>query len=410
MKKRLTAMILAALMVLALAACGKDTPAGESSVPESTATADSTTAPTEGESTAAPTDATTAAPTTAKPTDGTKKKPTTTTTANQSKITTSYTGRTVAKTGIHNVLKAYGGGILKKDEYLCAAAYMVNGQIKDTLFEYMICLNSPSNVTYFNHSKSDQQKWIKNYVLRNLDTLEEAVAEVKTALNKPDYKVKVFMTLYELRKSGDFGEVGGKNLDLAVEADRITAYKWFMDEYATQIAAKNYKNIQLIGYYWQEEYIDTKEMTTYQQITDYARSKGYISIISPFFGAPGVDRCNDAKFDLSSMQCNYFSGGSPNAGGFGRLASANLSAIIHNHGIEMELEGLKPEAVTIFKQYMQAGIQYDWIKNYQVWYISNGCPTLKTMATNHDAYIRSAYTEVYRYVKGKLKESDIVFQ
>ena len=56
----------------------------------------------------------------------------------------------------------------------------------------------------------------------------------------------------------NWGELDGKELhpsneDAQGRADRVTIAKWFVDETLKRFSEKDYGNLQLIGFYWQEE-------------------------------------------------------------------------------------------------------------------------------------------------------------
>ena len=123
---------------------------------------------------------------------------------------------------------------------------------------------------------------------------------------------------------------------------RLQMVKYLINMYIREIEKKQFNNIELAGFYWFDEFIVADDLEWYNDITDYIRSKGLLTMISPFYRATGWQLCDEAGFDIHSMQSNYFPNGTIgilNCGPESRLTEN--AALINNGeigGIEMELD------------------------------------------------------------------------
>ena len=92
---------------------------------------------------------------------------------------------------------------------------------------------------------------------RNVDALNTAFAQVKSELgDKSDRKAGVFFTmLYPIHTQTSFGTIDGKNLDFSNNEDRKLAIKWMIDEQLSRYRNGGYDNLDVVGFYWFEEYL-----------------------------------------------------------------------------------------------------------------------------------------------------------
>ena len=92
-----------------------------------------------------------------------------------------------------------------------------------------------------------------------VNALEEAVAAAAQRLGTPPTKRKVVMVLPDpiyFLQYGDtssttvyWGEVNGRKLDFSNYEDRITAYKWYIDQVRARFDAADYQYIELAGFF-----------------------------------------------------------------------------------------------------------------------------------------------------------------
>lgn len=320
--------------------------------------------------------------------------------------------------GVYDVLKTYiGSADLTKEKLLPSAGYMVDGEIQDTMFDSFIFMPSPVHV-YGSVFANQQawQNWIDNKTFasgKNVNALEAAVDDVKTALECNDYKANVFVTLVnpDPDNISNFGDLNGIPMDFTKESDRYEALKWMVDEYIATFNAQNYQHVRLAGFYWFDEYIDVnRDEGLLNQITDYIRSKGYITIFSAYYQAGGYAAWEECGFDLASMQSNYFPSAPtlPNAGGIDRLDFNVALTKAHGMGIELELDNQEKKlGITGLKQTLIKGVQTGFMNGYNLYYFGNGPDAIYFVQQNSDPYFRSLYADTYQFIKGTLMMEDV---
>jgi len=326
-----------------------------------------------------------------------------------------------------HVLKTYiTNNPITEEQFLDSVAYMVDGKITDTLFDAFVFTPTPNYMySYDNcvgvkrpYTKQDWLSFIHNETFlsgKNMDALEKAVASLKSALGLKEYKVKVFLSLlYPNQVVTDFGEVNGKNLNFSNEDDRFEAIKWLIKEQLSVFESRNYQNIEVEGFFWFTEEVECEEdAILIRKITDYLHETKYASMWSPYFNCRGFDGGRilpSLNFDRVTMQANYYPASKtiPNNGDIARLQKNADNTRNFGIGFEMEIGGNQPASVKGFKEYMYAGLQFGFAQGYHVWYLSGGPNQVSSLCRFDECYQRSAYDEMYRYIKGKLKLSDIM--
>jgi len=324
-----------------------------------------------------------------------------------------------------DVLKTYiTDNSITKTQFLACVAYMENGKIKDTFFESFVFTPTPAYMydyisPYGGKRLMKKENWL-SYIYdemlksgKNMDALNEAAETLKEALGLKDYKVKVYLSLlYPVQGVTEFGTVNGKNLNFSKEADRLEGVKWFAQESLKAFNSKKYQNLEVAGFSWFTEEVEmNKDASLIKGVTDYIRSIGYTSIWSPYFHAQGFDKgLTVLGFDKVSMQPNYYpdSPNIPNNGNISRLTQTANYVKSLGIGVELELGSSRAASVKGFKEYMKIGIEQNYMNAYHVWYLNAGPNLVYTLYHSRDPYIRSAYDEMYLFVKRKLKVSDIL--
>ncbi len=312
-----------------------------------------------------------------------------------------------------------------KELFMPCVAYIKDGKIKGRMFDSFLFLPSPNylyNYTKEGHSLKPMQKqdWLSYiYDLEfapglNVNALDEAVGETNKALGEDGYKAGVFLSLFRpVEGVGEFGEVGGKNLNFSSPEDRIAGIKWFIDEQLSEFNKRNFKNIYPAGFYWFHESIDfDRDGEMLRPILDYIRSLGLKSIWAPYFKARGYDRAKENGFDLVAMQGNYFPGNPkfPNAGPLSRLDE--LAEIVKSLGIgvTIELSADNEPGITGVKQYLKYGVERGYMDGYHVYYINSTCKSITGLCHAEDGYFRGLYDNFHDFFKKTLKVGDIVIK
>ncbi len=287
-----------------------------------------------------------------------------------------------------------------------------NGKAKDTLFDGYLFL--PFVAFLYEKSRKkplNKEKW--QYYMdqqfldgKNLDALEEAAAEVADELGMPDLKLKIFFSiLYPVPEQHAFGSVGGKERDFRVLEDRIAALDWLVDEQETRFRAKDYRHLELAGYYWFTEEIDYEDdqlLAMIRSITDRIRGKGLITTWIPYYGASGYDDWRNLGFDMACYQPNYaFRQDIPEQ----RLFDAAKTAKELGMCIELEVGGTARWNVEHTRNYYAAGAVTGFMKEAAHMYYQDGLPGCFHAAyLSKDPFLHSMYDDTYRFIKGTYPE------
>ena len=406
---RVLCAVLAVLMTVGL--CGCDMDVSVATLPQG----DTVTTTGNGDGWDGSGKLTTAATTTTamKPLPTTKKEPYSTTAAvvRDSKYQNDY--------GIYHTLKGYCfGKVYTVQEWLPVVGYVKDGKVVDTMYTSTTIMPSPNHVYWgdFN-TKAEWDSW-RAHTYKNLATLNEAAAAVQEQLDLESYKVKVFLTLVNPKNAADnptyydaWGSLNGVTMDVSNTAHRLQMIKYMVDSYIAEFATKNYTNIEFAGFYWFDESIASADLDWYNDVTDYVRSKGKITMISPFYKATGWTLCDEAGFDLHSMQSNYFPDvpiGSLNSGSAKRLA-ANAALINAGDigGIEVESNAGSKDTLTALKMTLKVGIETGIVNGYHVYYFGGGPRTVYDFCMATDAYRNSCYEQLYKYMHNTLTVAEI---
>lgn len=312
---------------------------------------------------------------------------------------------------------------LTADKFMSTIAYIEGNVVKDTMFD-AAAFTASHNFHYGYGegdsrrplTKADWENMIYNYEFKkgiNADAIEEATAKVKELLKLPDdYKFGLYLDMrYPVTSVTDWGYAYGRNLNLSINQDRIDSLKWLVDESIKVFNSKGYKHVELLGFYYYQESASASDKDFLVPVTDYVRSKGLKTIWAPFYSASGWSNWKEYGFDSATMQSNYFPGspGLPNAGGIGRLSDTAIKTKAYGMGLEIELTGVTKAAVTGFKEYLKNGVISGQMHNVHTYWLESGPPTVKALSESGDAYIRSAYQELYKYIKGALTIDEIRF-
>ena len=323
--------------------------------------------------------------------------------------------------GAKDVLLAYfcheNKSPITKDEFLPHVAYMENGEIKDTLFDGYLFLPYVAFL-YDKYKKRPLKKDKWQYYIDtqyidggNMDALEEAAKEVGEKLGMPDYKVKIYLSiLYPVTEVSEFGEVDGKNLDFSKLEDRKAGLKWLIDEQYRRFLEKNYKHLELKGYYWFTEeinYADDQLLELLKYTTDYVRDMGLITTWIPYFHASGYNDWQNLGFDVVCYQPNYaFNQNVPDI----RLFNAAATAKLHGMCIELEVGGTQPWNIERIKKYYAAGAITRYMQDAAHMYYQDGVPGIYYAAyKSEDPALHSVYDDTYRFIKGTFKPDEIEF-
>lgn len=306
---------------------------------------------------------------------------------------------------------------ISKEVFLPHVAYMENGEIKDTLFDGYLFLPYVAflydRYTKRPLTKENWQHYIDTQFIDgyNMDALEAAAEEVGEKLGIKDFKLSVYFSiLYPVVSVSEFGIVDGKNLDFSKLEDRKAGLKWLIDEQYRRFNEKNYKHLDLKGYYWFTEeinYADNQLLELLRFTTDYVRGMNLITTWIPYFHASGYNDWRNLGFDVVCYQPNYaFNQSVPDERLFNAASTAKLTGMC----IELEVGGTEDWHIERIKKYYAAGAITGYMKDAAHMYYQGGVP-----GVYYDAYksqnpeLHSVYNDTYRFIKGEFKADEIEF-
>ncbi|WP_106831436.1 DUF4855 domain-containing protein [Parabacteroides pacaensis] len=148
------------------------------------------------------------------------------------------------------------------------------------------------------------------------DGIEQTLDSLVQLGIQPPYKRQVMFCLPNPQiQCKNWGILNGRKLDFHKTADRLLAVKWYVERILKEWETKDYHYIQLAGFYWLHEQIDThsledgtiiEDAQLIKEVQAYLKSLGYPLIWIPYYGAAGVDRWKELGFDIAYQQPNYF--------------------------------------------------------------------------------------------------------
>lgn len=330
----------------------------------------------------------------------------------------------MSKNNVKELLKTYivgadGSAEIDTEAFVHTVGYVKDGKITDFLYDSFIFLPQPNYLYDYAPggtggrkpmNKAEWTDYIENEEFKsgmNVNALNEATGIVKKELCNSDYKSHVFLSIfYPHNDMHEFGEVDGENLDLLDVENKKKALKWMVDKSIEEFNKRNYEHIDLGGFYWFYESISMKpeehNEEFLQYITNYIRSLGYITVWSPWYGAPGNETWQKYGFDMAGQQANYFPEHKswPNQGGKDRLPG--LSAKIEKFGCsaEIEMADFAERSAEVVNDYYAEGAKAGWMHSYHLYYMSVGPKFIEKLSKTDNEKLRSAYDNTYRFIKG----------
>lgn len=315
---------------------------------------------------------------------------------------------------------SYDKGRIYEDAFMPYVAYLdKQGDIQDYFFDsylFLPCMDYGPSGARMHLDASNPTKAIDwtSYVNdtfcdgANVDALDTAFGKAKAALGDTDTKAGVFFTiLYPCAGETNFGNLGGKRLDFSQTEDRKYAIKWIIDEQIRLYNKADYDNLDLVGFYWLEEYIVSEaDVELFQYASEYLHSLGLKFIWIPWYLATGYDRGAELGFDAVCMQPNLFWLGytDPN-----RVEeSINIS---NEYGMGMEIElDYRVGSDYYFNRYLyylEGGMNSDMMNSVKMYYQDSGPGVYYEACYSDYGNLRSVYDLTYKYAKGILTQADI---
>lgn len=293
------------------------------------------------------------------------------------------------------------------------------GNIKDFFFDsylFLPCMDYGPSGARMHVDTSDPtlaEDWIAYvddtfYEGANVNALNEAYGNAKTALNDTESKAGVFFTiLYPCRTATNFGELGGRKLNFSRTADRKYAIKWIIDEQIKLYNEAGYENLDLVGFYWLEEFIvEEADVELFQYAADYIHSMGMKFIWIPWYCSNGYNRWEELGFDVASMQPNMY---------WQSVADENRcessASISNRYGMSMEMEVdhrvSTGEYYNRYLEYLEVGMTSGAMDSIKTYYQDGKTGVYYSACYSENPLLRSVYDLTYKYAKGTLTAEDI---
>lgn len=197
-----------------------------------------------------------------------------------------------------------------------------------------------------------------------ISKIDKVIAGIKPSVPGEFIPRKIVLTI-PLIVNDNWGELDGVELHPSNESeegrgDRATIAKWYVDECLKRFAEKDYENLQLIGFYWQEENGRIWEENG-MKIADYIHSYGLNFYWVPWFNSYNNTKWKDYGFDATWLQPNYlfYEEQYPDKS---QLYKAYDKATAHGMYLEMELDNLRSlqRQIEYWDVYEEKGVLKDW--------------------------------------------------
>ncbi|WP_326848312.1 DUF4855 domain-containing protein [Paenibacillus alvei] len=304
------------------------------------------------------------------------------------------------------------------------AHYNSNNVMDDTFFDSFLFLGintpdyrdfgdsaDPAKFTY----KTDWEWYINRIFTANqqLDALNQATQQVAATLNQPNYKSKVYIMIpYPNSRITNFGDVDNDGIseNLKTNPGNLTKVtKWYIDTVRSKWNQAQYSNLELKGFYWFHEDIDTGnqgEVNAINNTGNYLHSLGLKYCWIPYFGAGQSKNAHNYTFDFSIQQPNHYFVPSSD---YSRMTAVTTQAQTYNQGIEMEFDERAmsdPDFKNRFDNYVKAGAEYGYMTGaIKGWYqdIFGIYNFYKNKNNNGVSGIydgRQMYEDIYKFTKG----------
>lgn len=327
--------------------------------------------------------------------------------------------------GVRDMVLIYHGSKARvpwtKDNILPYVAYLdQHGQPRDWFFDSFLFIEfALDNGAWFHHYReghplptiADWQQIAASWFRpgEGLDGLEAAVAAVAGKLGPADKRVNVVITLpVPLRQDAAFGPLPGKTepLDLSREHDRQRALRWYIQEVLGHWRQRQYRHLNLAGFYWTSESISDVDANLVKWTSDYLHSRGLRHYWIPYYGAQGLRDWRTNGFDACMLQPNFFF--TPERLPLTHFQTASKLARMAGCGIEVEFDS-RALSDDEYRQrmlaYLDAGVHFGWTKAALLGYYEGG-RAIKDFCESPGVG-RELYRKVYEFVKGDYELSGL---
>lgn len=272
-------------------------------------------------------------------------------------------------------------------------------------FLFLTLYHEGQETSYMKSNKTLWEKWLDRYFRpgRDIDALNSAIESVG---EPPPYKRKVIVTIPWMNNDvTDFGDVDndGVSENLSCKADRAKVAQWYIDLVKKKFAERNYRNVELWGFYWMREDL-VMDRENARQITDIIHKNNYKVMWIPYYYAPGWDQWKELGMDLALMQSSYpfrswIDRGAVRRNRLRAAADAMRSAGL---GFEVEGRGLEtPEERWMFREILAFGSpdKEGYQTGTQAYFL--GFDVVERLARSGDPEEQALYTLLMDYLNNR---------
>lgn len=232
-----------------------------------------------------------------------------------------------------------------------------------------------------------------------------AIEKVLDSLDRKGHKVpskrKITFGIPAPIIGTQWGAIDKQELDFNKNEDRLKAVKWYVDQTIAQFKAKNYKYLELDGFYWIPESAST-DLPMMKLAVDYVHQTNHKIYWIPYNYAPNADKWKEAGFDIAYQQSNYF---------FELDKSIYIMSRALNfakdNGMSMEMEFnakiFQPGFLKLFYDYIDLYDKYGVWDSPSVAYYEGGGAWMQ-MATTKDPDVFKAYNDLADIVARRQKK------
>lgn len=321
--------------------------------------------------------------------------------------------------GVKDVCLMYHNtGVMDEEFLLPYVAYVdEDGKIVDTMFDGYLFLPStaplPSGGRPYGTTLASDWNYLFDEIFasgKNFDALDKTAEKVNKALGQNN-KLKVYVTIPHMDDTlVDFGDIDfdGKNDSLTTLENRVYVARYYAERVIKEFKSRNYKNLELHGFYWFHESISGGDVETSKAVNKMFDEIGYQLFWIPYFNAGGYSRWEEFGFDVGCLQPNYaFSLEVPES----RLQYASELAQRYGMCIELEIDAAASHDIRYFKKYMgylYYGKIYGYMDNAIHMYYQ-GAADFGNYSRSKNDRLRLIYDYTYQFMKGTLETTpDVV--
>lgn len=314
-----------------------------------------------------------------------------------------------------------GYGEWTKEKFLPYVGYAgLDGEPIDFFFDtfLFIALRTPNHRNFHRYydwvrdsqpGKMKDWQWALDRLFlpnQQLEALDAAAAETGRKLGKPDYRVKVIVMMpFPEAKLAQFGDVNGDGVEESLDTleNRNLAVKWYIDSFLQRFEQRNYKHLEIIGFYWAQEDVDPGvpgEVENIRFTSEYLHQKQLKLGWIPWWGAIHKGEGKRFFFDFTIMQPNHYYHEQSTED---RIRECAELAYRMNQGMEIEMDA---KVVTskgyrqAFYRYLHGGRKYGYMQHSLLAFYQD-VQALYELYTQHGALGRRFYDDIYLFIKNK---------